>query len=790
MGIMPTKTELALEQTQQGVSNEVLNIRVILHNTHSDNGNPTSANIKQALRQVNASPSSEVMPLTYQEHSLREKPGLGIMKYTKSDTQESSSKSDSGPRPVTVCTTESVITSVPTEIDNNKQESKINELTKLVQMLINEKVDSSQKIQESKPRHIRESIWYLDSRCLRSMTDVKSYLHKYVHQLGPKVVFGDNSSCITEGYGSINCGGISHNFSSPYTPEQNGVAERNNRTLIEADRTMLNESTRFTNTSADEIRIDDSSRYPHDELLHEDDLSRKYQENYDISYYITPHNRSLIELIETTQVPEVITPNEKNIPHIKETEGPPDLINTKGIHEQTIQNEQVNNQPTDEHPGDNTETLISIIDLLVPNITQSPIIYHASTSMLTRSMTVKLIASSASECLFADFLFEIEPKKVYEALKHPWWVDAMQEELNQNKKYELRTVTRNKSRLVAQGYSQEKGIDYDETFASVSRIEAIRIFLAFATYINFKVFQMDVKSAFLNEKLKEEVYVKQPLGFESSEFPNYVCKLDKALYGLKQAPKAWYLKGTPTLGLWYPKCSGFDLKGYSDSNYVGCNMDKKSTSGACQLLRGKLADHPTPLAEDSEARPLKESNIKFIVENGKTPLILDYKTFCQTTGLEYNNGNYVAHPFIKEVKAELAKIDTHDVLLHMTPLLKVSFPAAWRILMTFVIEVLGGNHSSTKLLNSNQQLIVYSLLTRTKIDTREIIYNDLVTRLMAKSRQKYVSYPRSLRLLEHSPKKGKKAKTKKITLIQTTLQLNQQKVPLEATDTSQSMSSG
>ncbi|GKC18713.1 retrovirus-related pol polyprotein from transposon TNT 1-94 [Tanacetum coccineum] len=106
--------------------------------------------------------------------------------------------------------------------------------------------------------------------------------------------------------------------------------------------------------------------------------------------------------------------------------------------------------------------------------------------------------------------------------------------------------------------------------------------------MNFIVSQMDVKSAFLIGKLKEEVYVKQPLGFESSEFPNYVCKLDKSLYGLKEAPRAWYLKGTPSLGLWYPKCSGFDLKGYSDSDYAGCNMDKKRTLGACQLLGGKL----------------------------------------------------------------------------------------------------------------------------------------------------------------------------------------------------------
>ncbi|GKC66554.1 retrovirus-related pol polyprotein from transposon TNT 1-94 [Tanacetum coccineum] len=97
------------------------------------------------------------------------------------------------------------------------------------------------------------------------------------------------------------------------------------------------------------------------------------------------------------------------------------------------------------------------------------------------------------------------------------------------------------SPLWKNSHSQEEGTDYDETFAPVARMEAIIIFLAFATYINFKVYQMGVKSAFLNGKLKEEVYVKQPPGFESSEFPDYVCKLDKALYGLKQVPRAWNL---------------------------------------------------------------------------------------------------------------------------------------------------------------------------------------------------------------------------------------------------------
>ncbi|GJT68111.1 retrovirus-related pol polyprotein from transposon TNT 1-94 [Tanacetum coccineum] len=92
-----------------------------------------------------------------------------------------------------------------------------------------------------KKRHIREPIWFLDSGCSRSMTGVKIYLHNYVQQPGPRIVFGDNSSCIAEGYGSINYG-VSQNFSSPYTPEENGIAKRKNKTLIEAARTIMNGS--------------------------------------------------------------------------------------------------------------------------------------------------------------------------------------------------------------------------------------------------------------------------------------------------------------------------------------------------------------------------------------------------------------------------------------------------------------------------------------------------------------------------------------------------------------------
>ncbi|GJW61231.1 retrovirus-related pol polyprotein from transposon TNT 1-94 [Tanacetum coccineum] len=109
-----------------------------------------------------------------------------------------------------------------------------------------------------------------------------------------------------------------------------------------------------------------------------------------------------------------------------------------------------------------------------------------------------------------------------------------------NKLDENGIVSRNKARLVAQGYNQQEGIDYDETYAPVARLESIRILLAYACALDFKLFQMDVKSAFLNGFINEEVYVAQPPGFIDFEKPDHVYKLKKALYGLKQAPKAWY----------------------------------------------------------------------------------------------------------------------------------------------------------------------------------------------------------------------------------------------------------
>ncbi|XP_071727438.1 uncharacterized protein [Rutidosis leptorrhynchoides] len=136
-----------------------------------------------------------------------------------------------------------------------------------------------------------------------------------------------------------------------------------------------------------------------------------------------------------------------------------------------------------------------------------------------RDAPVHTRKASNNECLFAAFLSTIEPKTAFEALQDP---DCI--------------IIRNKACLVAKGYRQQEGIDYDETFAPVARLEAIRLFLSYAAHKRFTVYQMDVKTAFLNGILQEEVYVSQPEGFVDSKRPNHVYLLSKALYGLKQAP--------------------------------------------------------------------------------------------------------------------------------------------------------------------------------------------------------------------------------------------------------------
>jgi hypothetical protein len=191
---------------------------------------------------------------------------------------------------------------------------------------------------------------------------------------------------------------------------------------------------------------------------------------------------------------------------------------------------------------------------------------------IIRNLNERVTHSSSSAHLscFSNILFValFEPRDVGHALSDLSWVNAMHEELEnfernqvwtlvdpprdmnvigtkwvfKNKQGEDGEVVRNKARLVAQGYSQVEGLEFGETFAPVARLEAIRILLGFAASKGFKLYQMDVRSAFLNGVIHEEVFVRQPPCFESPKYPDRVYKLSKALYGLKQALRVWYAR--------------------------------------------------------------------------------------------------------------------------------------------------------------------------------------------------------------------------------------------------------
>nr|GEV82677.1 retrovirus-related Pol polyprotein from transposon TNT 1-94 [Tanacetum cinerariifolium] len=355
------------------------------------------------------------------------------------------------------------------------------------------------------------------SGCSRHMTGVKSYLHKYIEQSGPKVVFGDDSTCTTEA--SVNSVMLSILFSLMRKEEQSSTPTKK--------------------------------------------LQLSFQEN----------------------------------------------------------------------PG---------------------------AGVLIRAMAKELSTASAHECLFVDFLYEEEPKK-------------------------------------------QEGIDYNETFTPVARLEAIKIFLAFTTYMNFTVYQIDVKSAFLNGKLKEEVYVKQPPSFESNKFPNHACKLDKAHYGLKQAPRAWYetlstfltrykfVRGKidNILFFYTTQTDVILVQIYADDIIFGSTSTKLCKQFAklmtqrneISMMVKTLMVSPNNLGLDLSGKAINETQYKdpkeshlidvkriFKYLKGKAPQVL---IFCDNTSAIAISNNPVLHSRTKHIDIRYHFIKDHilkgDIELHFIP---------------------------------------------------------------------------------------------------------------------------
>ncbi|GJZ30549.1 ribonuclease H-like domain-containing protein [Tanacetum coccineum] len=349
--------------------------------------------------------------------------------------------------------------------------------------------------------------------------------------------------------------------------------------------------------------------------------------------------------IDASTLPNVDLPIDPNMPDLEDDS---DAFSSDGIFNGAYDDENVG-AVADFNNMDDTINVSPIPTLRIhKNHPKDQILGDPKSAVQTRGKIQK--ASSAQQALF-------NLQKVWILVDLPSGKKAIGTKwVFKNKRDERSIVVKNKARLVAQGFRQEEGIDYDEVFAPVARIEAIRLFLAFASYMGFTVYQMDVKSAFLYGTIEEEVYVHQPPGFVDHAHPNKVYKLTSLrslIFGPSEqydtilsnkplvkdedgedidvhvyrsmigslmyltasrpdimfvvcacarfqvTPKAShlnaskkgffrYLKHQPKLGLWYPRDSPFELEAFSDSDYGGASLDRKSTTGGCQFLGRRL----------------------------------------------------------------------------------------------------------------------------------------------------------------------------------------------------------
>ncbi|GKA59150.1 retrovirus-related pol polyprotein from transposon TNT 1-94 [Tanacetum coccineum] len=322
------------------------------------------------------------------------------------------------------------------------------------------------------------------------------------------------------------CGmnGIKREFSVARTLQQNRVAERKNRTLIEAARTMLADSLLPTTFWAKAVS---TASYVQNRVL-----------------VTKPHNKTPYELLHG-RPPSISFMRPFRCPvtilNTLDLWSGPDwlfdidlLTNSMNYKPVTARNQANRNAVADDAGKKITEEPANEGERNGQEKCKGSDLNNLETTMNVSPIpTTRIHKDHPKDQIIGDINSATQTRRM--TSKH-----ALEKWVYRNKKDERGIVVRNKARLVAQGYTQEEGIDYDEVFAPVARIEAIRLFFAYASFMGFIVYQMDVKSAFLYGTIEEEVYVCQPPGFEDPQFPDKVYKVEKALYGLHQAPRAWY----------------------------------------------------------------------------------------------------------------------------------------------------------------------------------------------------------------------------------------------------------
>ncbi|GJS37007.1 copia protein [Tanacetum coccineum] len=285
--------------------------------------------------------------------------------------------------------------------------------------------------------------------------------------------------------------------------------------------------------------------------------------------------------------------------------------------------------------------------------------------------TQKQLATDALWCFYNSVLSKVKTKNFKSAFTKDCWFQAMQDEIDEFDRLDIWELVPPSD---SKGYRQEEGLDFEESFAPVARLEAIKIFLANAASENMTVYQMDVKTTFLNGELKEEVYVSQPEGFVDPDRPHHVYRLKKALYGLKQAPRAWYdtlskfllaqgfskgfvdptlcqskptkkhleavkrvfryLQGTINMGLWYPKDTAMTLITYADADHAGCQDTQRSTSSSAQFLGDKLVSWSS---KKQTSTSISSTEAEYIAMFGCCAQILWMRSQLSDYGFAYNH---------------------------------------------------------------------------------------------------------------------------------------------------------
>nr|GEU92199.1 putative ribonuclease H-like domain-containing protein [Tanacetum cinerariifolium] len=309
--------------------------------------------------------------------------------------------------------------------------------------------------------------------------------------------------------------GIKREFSIPRTPQQNGIAERKNRTLIEAAKTMMADSLLLISFWA---KAKNEKDVAFDGKEHDFDAKK-------------PESEVILSPSSSSQS------RKQDDKTKKDGKGKSPIESFTGYRDLSGEFKDCSNNSTNE---------VNAIGSIVPNVRQNS---FNSTNTFSAVELEDITYSDNGDVVGVESDFNnleysipvspIPTKRIHK--DHRGTQEGTSgSQRSRNKKDERGIVIRNKARLVAQGHTQEEGIDYKEVFALVARIEAIRLFLAYASFMGFMVYQIDVKSAFLYGTIEEEVYVCQPPGFEDPDHPNKVYKVVNALYGLHQAPRAWY----------------------------------------------------------------------------------------------------------------------------------------------------------------------------------------------------------------------------------------------------------